>query len=236
MRQIILDTETTGLHPDQGHRIIEIGCVEIVNRRLSGQHFHRYVNPGRSSDPDALKVHGLGDEFLRDQPPFEAIVDELLAFVSGAEVIIHNAPFDVGFLDMELERVSRGPFARHVEGIIDSLAMAKAQFPGKRNSLDALCARFAIDNSHRTLHGALLDAELLADVYLTMTRGQDSLVIDLNSAAPAPSTGVDPSSLPTVKDIRVVAATAEECEEHARVLRDVARAAGGRAVWPEPMA
>jgi DNA polymerase III subunit epsilon len=180
-RQVILDTETTGLHPDEGHRIIEIGCVEIVNRRITGNRFHCYLNPERASDADALKVHGLDDDFLSDQPLFEAVAQQLLDFVREAQIIIHNAPFDVGFLDAELRRVGLPPFPQHVEEVIDSLALAKSQFPGKRNSLDALCQRFAIDNSHRTLHGALLDAELLADVYLALTRGQDSLVIDLRS-------------------------------------------------------
>jgi DNA polymerase-3 subunit epsilon len=237
MRQIILDTETTGLHPEEGHRIIEIGCVEIVSRRLTGNHFHRYVNPERASDADALKVHGLGEEFLREQPVFAAIADELLEFVRGAEIIIHNAPFDVGFLDMELERLQRGPFSAHVAGIVDSLALAKSQFPGKRNSLDALCARFAIDNTHRTLHGALLDAELLADVYLAMTRGQDSLVIDLGASLPAVGGAVvgEPPVVPTV-DLPVVRASVAECAAHEAALADIGQASGGKVVWPHAVA
>jgi DNA polymerase III subunit epsilon len=178
MRQIVLDTETTGLSAEAGDRIIEIGCVELVARKLTGHNKHWYLNPERDSHEDALKVHGISNEFLRDKPKFAAVVDELLEYLGGAEVIIHNAPFDIGFLNKELELLGRPPVTRHVASVIDSLAMAKEQFPGKRNSLDALCDRLEVDNSGRTLHGALLDAELLADVYINMTRGQDALLID----------------------------------------------------------
>jgi DNA polymerase-3 subunit epsilon len=237
IRQVILDTETTGLHPDEGHRIIEIGCVEIINRRLTGNRFHCYLNPERASDADALKVHGLDDDFLRDQPLFAAVVQQLLDFVHDAQIIIHNAPFDVGFLDAELKRIGLPAFCEHVHEVIDSLAMAKSQFPGKRNSLDALCQRFAIDNSHRTLHGALLDAELLADVYLALTRGQDSLVIDLAAASPLAG-GAAASACSTLAEamhsLPVVLATPEELAEHARTLAAIAQDSGGKLVWPEP--
>ncbi len=171
MRQIILDTETTGLNAKSGDRIIEVGCVEMVNRRLTGNNFHYYLNPERDSDPGALAVHGLTTEFLSDKPKFAEIVNELCEFVRDAEIIIHNAPFDIGFLDAELERSGRPKFADHVHSVTDTLVRAKELFPGKRNSLDALCERYGVSNAHRTLHGALLDSELLAEVYLAMTRG-----------------------------------------------------------------
>ena len=178
MRQIVLDTETTGLSAEGGDRIIEIGCVELVARKLTGNNKHWYLNPERDSHEDALKVHGISNEFLRDKPKFAAVVDELMEYVAGAEIIIHNAAFDVGFLNKELELLGRPPFTGHVGKVTDTLAMAKEMYPGKRNSLDALCDRLGVDNSGRTLHGALLDAELLADVYINLTRGQDALLID----------------------------------------------------------
>ncbi|MDD4885648.1 MAG: DNA polymerase III subunit epsilon [Thiomonas sp.] len=180
-RQIVLDTETTGLNPGSGDRIIEIAGVELFNRRLTGRHFHTYLNPGRASHPDALKVHGLTEEFLADKPRFEQIAADMLGFVRDAEIIIHNAPFDCAFLDAELDRLNLAAFKQLVPMVTDTLVMAKMQFPGKFNNLDALCKRFGIDNAHRTLHGALLDAELLAEVYLSLTRGQESLVIDLEA-------------------------------------------------------
>ncbi len=179
MRQIVLDTETTGLNPKSGDRIIEIGCVEMVNRRLTGNNFHYYINPERDSDPGALAVHGLTTDFLSDKPKFIEIIDELCEFVRDAEIIIHNAPFDLGFLDAEFDRLGRPRFESHVLKVIDTLVQAKELYPGKRNSLDALCERYGVSNAHRTLHGALLDSELLAEVYLAMTRGQDSLTMDL---------------------------------------------------------
>jgi len=181
MRQVVLDTETTGLEAKEGHRIIEIGCIEIVGRRVTEHRFHQYVNPERDSDEGALAVHGLTRHFLEDKPRFAEVVDDLLAFVKDAEVIIHNAAFDVEFLDAELGRLGRGRFADHCGKITDSLLLAREQNPGKRNSLDALCERHGVSNTHRTLHGALLDAGLLAEVFLAMTRGQDSLVIDVLS-------------------------------------------------------
>src|SRR5919199_3726044 len=179
MRQIVLDTETTGLNPRSGDRIIEVGCVELVNRRLTGNNFHTYINPERDSEEGALAVHGLTTEFLSDKPKFAEIADELRDYLRGAEVIIHNAPFDIAFLDAEFERLNVPCFNDHVARVTDTLVLAKEMHPGKRNSLDALCDRYGISNAHRALHGALLDAELLAEVYLAMTRGQNSLTIDL---------------------------------------------------------
>ena len=225
-RQVILDTETTGLNPASGDRIIEVAGVELLKRRLSGRHFQRYVNPQRASHPDALRVHGLTEEFLSDKPLFEQIVDDLLEFVRDAEVVIHNAAFDVAFLDAELERLGRPPFAEHCAVITDSLAIAREQFPGKFNSLDALCKRFGVDNTRRTLHGALLDAELLAEVYVWLTRGQDSLVMELDDAERAiAGSALDLSGL----KLRVQRASDDELREHEAILRTLDK--GGKAVW-----
>jgi DNA polymerase III subunit epsilon len=185
MRQIILDTETTGLEPADGHRVIEIGCVELVDRRLSGRHFHQYLNPERDIEDGALEVHGISDEFLADKPVFADVVDEFLAFIDGAELIIHNAPFDLGFLDGELALLGRADRMRDHVGVIDTLELARELHPGQRNSLDALCKRYEIDDSRRTLHGALLDAEILADVYLAMTGGQSDLGLSFDAPAAA---------------------------------------------------
>lgn len=233
MRQVFLDTETTGLAAAQGDRIIEIGLIEMVNRRLTGRMLHHYLNPGRSSHPDALKVHGLTDEFLADKPPFERIVDELLAFVEGAEVIIHNADFDLGFLDAEFTRLGRPPFARHVPRITDSLLLAREIFPGKGNSLDALCRRLEVDNSGRDLHGALLDAGLLAEVYIRMTRGQGALVIESAEAggpvAATPLTDLAAFALPVVEP------AADELSAHEAVLAQIDKASNGKTLWrPAP--
>ena len=228
MRQIVLDTETTGLDPARGHRIVEIGCVELVNRRLSGNNFHRYVNPGRDSDEAALEVHGLTGEFLADKPAFEDIAAELIDYVAGAEIIIHNAPFDVAFLDAELARVGVPPFRRHAGAITDSLVMAKERHPGRRNNLDALCERYGVSNAHRKLHGALLDGELLAEVYLAMTRGQDALGMDLEGAL-ADASGVPEAEGPL--GTFVLRASADECAAHARVQAGIAREAKGAPVW-----
>lgn len=184
MRQIFLDTETTGLYPAQGHRIIEIAAVEMINRRPTNNHFHVYLNPQREIDAAAQEVHGISLEFLQDKPLFSAIAQEMIEFVSGAELIIHNAPFDVGFLNSELGHIGLQPIETFCDKITDTLKMAKDSRPGQRNNLDALCRHFGIDNSRRTLHGALLDAELLADVYMAMTRGQDSLMMDLGQSQP----------------------------------------------------
>ncbi|TFH69188.1 DNA polymerase III subunit epsilon [Gammaproteobacteria bacterium LSUCC0057] len=178
MRQIVLDTETTGLETSQDHRIIEIGCVEVVNRKLTGRHYHQYINPQRAVDAGAFEVHGIGDEFLADKPLFSQIVDEFMAFVEGAELVIHNAPFDVGFINHELSKLNPAPSAiDSLCKITDTLVMARQKHPGQRNSLDALCKRYFVDNSQRDLHGALLDAEILADVYLAMTGGQVALMM-----------------------------------------------------------
>jgi DNA polymerase III subunit epsilon len=231
-RQIVLDTETTGLSPENGDRIIEIGCVELLNRKLSGNNLHFYVNPERDSDEGALRVHGISNEFLRDKPKFAAIATELLDYLRGAELIIHNAPFDIGFLNKELERLRLGRMADQVSGVIDSLAMAKELFPGKRNSLDALCGRLEVDNSGRTLHGALLDAELLADVYINMTRGQNAFGLDESPPTPDTQqtdvlTEIDLSGF----ELPVVQANAVEREAHDRSLLDLDKATKGRTLW-----
>ena len=229
MRQIFLDTETTGLSPDSGDRIVEIGCVEMLNRRLSGRNLHFYLNPQRSSHEEALKVHGLTDEFLADKPLFANVVDEFIEFVEGAEIIIHNANFDVGFLNEELRRVGRPKFPGHVAQITDSLLMAREMFPGKANSLDALCRRLEVDNSNRALHGALLDAGLLAEVYIRLTRGQNSLVIDGTdqSAGEALLEAIDFSQLV----LRVISADEPEAAAHETLLREIDKASGGKTVW-----
>ncbi|MDR5772138.1 MULTISPECIES: DNA polymerase III subunit epsilon [unclassified Caballeronia] len=231
MRQLILDTETTGLNARTGDRIIEIGCVELVNRRLTGNNLHLYVNPERDSDPGALAVHGLTTEFLRDKPKFTEIAAQLRDFISGAELIIHNAPFDVGFLDMEFALLGLPKVSTMCAGVIDSLAQAKQMFPGKRNSLDALCDRFGISNAHRTLHGALLDSELLAEVYLAMTRGQESLVIDMLGDQPSQGTTGTPLIALDDLDLTVIAASADELAAHEAVLSDLDRAIKGTSVW-----
>ncbi len=178
MKRIFLDTETTGLDPRQGHRVIEVGCIEMVDRRQTGEKLHFYLNPQRAVDPGALQVHGLSDEFLADKPTFAEKIHELLPFIKDAEIIAHNASFDVGFLDAEFARLKLGKFSDHVGKVTDTLQMARELFPGQRNSLDALCNRLGVNNAHRTLHGALLDSEILSEVFLAMTRGQDSLMMD----------------------------------------------------------
>jgi len=230
MRQIVLDTETTGLNPRTGDRVIEIGCVEMVNRRLTGSNLHFYINPERDSEEGALAVHGLTTEFLSDKPKFAQISAELLDYVAGAEIIIHNAPFDVGFLDVEFGRVGLPPFPKHVAGVIDTLVQAKSLYPGKRNSLDALCDRYGISNAHRVLHGALLDAELLAEVYLAMTRGQNSLTIDLHVEDHADH-GDDSLLRVALADVIVVRAGADELEAHELVLNSLDKEVRGTCVW-----
>lgn len=226
MRQIILDTETTGLNARSGDRIIEIGCVEMVNRRLTGNNFHYYINPERDSDPGALAVHGLTTDFLSDKPKFAEIADALCEFVRDTEIIIHNAPFDLGFLDAELERLGRPKFSTLVSNVTDTLVRAKEIFPGKRNSLDALCERYGVSNAHRTLHGALLDSELLAEVYLAMTRGQDSLTMDLQvDAAGGAGAGA------AMAEILVLGPTDEELAEHDALLQGLDKDAKGACVW-----
>ena len=234
MRQVFLDTETTGLDAASGDRIVEIGCVEMVDRRHSGRRLHHYVNPQRSSHPDAVRVHGITDDFLADKPLFAAVADELLAFVEGAEVVIHNAAFDLAFLDAELERLGRPPFDRHADRVTDSLLLARELYPGKSNSLDALCRRLEVDNSQRELHGALLDAGLLAEVYLRMTRGQKSLVIDEgdDGAGPRADFAVDLRTF----DLPVLRASAAEEAAHEAVLAEIDKASKGRTVWRPPPA
>jgi DNA polymerase-3 subunit epsilon len=229
MRQIVLDTETTGLSAEAGDRIIEIGCVELVSRKLTGNNRHFYLNPERDSHEDALKVHGISNEFLRDKPKFAAIADDLMAYVADAEIIIHNAAFDVAFLDKELELMGRPAFTSVAGRVIDTLAMAKEMYPGKRNSLDALCDRLGVDNSSRTLHGALLDAELLADVYINLTRGQEALLMDMDG-------GDAVGGIVTRVDLRqftlpVLLASDEEAAAHEEVLKQLDKASGGKTLW-----
>ena len=233
-RQIFLDTETTGLNAEGGDRIIEIGCIEMVGRRLTGDNRHYYLNPQRSSHPDALKVHGLTDEFLADKPLFGQVVDELVAYLAGAELVIHNAAFDIGFLDKELERCGKPGIAGQVAQITDSLLMAREMYPGKSNSLDALCKRLEVDNSNRTLHGALLDAGLLAEVYICMTRGQGSLVIDEGGDG-------DAGGAVEVIDLRsfelpLLLPTEAEMAAHRTVLADIQKASRGKLLWHADLA
>ncbi len=228
-RQIVLDTETTGLSAENGDRIIEIGCVELVSRRLTGNNLHFYLNPDRDSHEDALRVHGLTTEFLSDKPRFSEVADDILTYLEGAEIIIHNAAFDVGFLNKELERVGKPAFRGYVESVTDTLVMAKQLYPGKRNSLDALCDRLGVDNSGRTLHGALLDAELLADVYIALTRGQEALLIDLGD--------VDGKGIESERqdysgfDLPILCANAMELGAHDEVLTQIDKSSGGKTVW-----
>jgi DNA polymerase III subunit epsilon len=221
MRQIFLDTETTGLYPAQGHRIIEIAAVEMINRRPTNNHFHVYLNPEREIDPAAQEVHGITLEFLQDKPSFEAVVQDLIAFVSDAEVIIHNAPFDVGFLNSELGRIGLQPIETMCGKITDTLKMAKDSRPGQRNNLNALCSHFGIDNSKRTLHGALLDAELLAEVYMAMTRGQDSLMMDL---VQNPQTTVNEFVAKNERALKIIKASETELEAHIEYVKNLAKA------------
>jgi DNA polymerase-3 subunit epsilon len=231
VRQIVLDTETTGLEPEQGHRIIEIGCVELVNRRLSGRHFHQYVRPDRKSDPAAFAVHGISDEDLQDKPLFCDVADEFLSFIDGAELIIHNAPFDVGFLNHELARLAgmQSRIESHCK-VLDTLTLARELHPGQRNSLDALCKRYAVDNAARDLHGALLDAEILAEVYLAMTGGQATL--DL-SAAPASAARSQLESGASIKrgSLRIIRASDDERDAHRARLRAIDEASAGACIW-----
>jgi DNA polymerase-3 subunit epsilon len=237
VRQIVLDTETTGLEVSQGHRIIEIGCVELVNRRLTGNHYHQYINPQREIDQGAIEVHGITNEFLDDKPVFARIAADFIEFISGAELIIHNAPFDLGFLDAEIQRLPRQYGAiKDLCAVIDTLVMARTKHPGQRNNLDALCQRYQVDNSQRDLHGALLDAEILADVYLAMTGGQTAFQLSdatANSGDGGPGSqqirrlGAARPALP------VILATAAERAAHEAQLDAIAASSGGRVVWRE---
>ena len=230
MRQVILDTETTGLNPATGDRIIEIGCVEVIDRRLTDRTFHYYINPERDVDAGAYAVHGLSREFLSDKPLFATIVEELIEFVDGAEIVIHNAAFDLGFLDNEFALLKRPPFRGLASKITDTLLDARQMFPGKRNSLDALCDRFSISNEHRTLHGALLDAQLLAEVYIAMTRGQEDLSIDLIDYTVKDDEEKSSSkALPTT--LKLVAANPEEIVQHEKILAEIAKSSKKDPVW-----
>lgn len=232
-RLIVLDTETTGLSAEGGDRVIELGCVELLNRKLTGNNLHLYFNPERESHPDALRVHGLTTEFLSDKPKFADKSQEILEYLQGAELIIHNAPFDVGFLNKEFELLGLKPLSHYVAGVTDTLVMAKDLYPGKRNSLDALCSRLEVDNSGRTLHGALLDAELLADVYINMTRGQNALVMtveDDDRADNASGEGFQGIDLRSFR-LPVVQANAQELAAHEAVLQELDKASGGKTIW-----
>lgn len=232
MRQIILDTETTGLEPEQGHRIIEIGCVELVNRRKTGRSFHRYLRPDREIDRGAQQVHGLTNELLARQPRFGDIAEELLEFIADAELIIHNAAFDLAFLDAELKRLP-GPLRqmRSLCKVVDTLPLARQMHPGQRNSLDALCKRYGVDNSHRELHGALLDAQILADVYLAMTGGQTALVLG-EVAEVHVSVSSEPTAVARPRGVlRIIHASDDELAEHERALDAIDKASGGKTVW-----
>jgi len=230
MRWIILDTETTGLDVAQGNRIIEIGAVEVVNRSLTGRDFHIYLKPDRESEPGALEVHGLTTEFLSDKPRFEDVVEDFLDFIEGAELVIHNAAFDVKFLNAELQRIDRGVITDFCGVITDSLAHAKTLHPGKRNSLDALCDRYGISNAHRTLHGALLDSQLLAEVWLAMTRGQDSLLIDQFDRPQGQSLSQENNRV-TTHSLPVIVPSSEELSEHNRYLDSLDKAVKGTCLW-----
>jgi DNA polymerase-3 subunit epsilon len=231
MRQVVLDTETTGLEPEQGHRVIEIGCVEIFKRRKTGRTFHRYLRPDREVDRGALQVHGITNEFLQQQPRFETVAEELLEFISGAELIIHNAAFDIAFLDAELKRLP-GP-RRNIKslcGVLDTLPLARQMHPGQRNSLDALCKRYGVDNSHREWHGALLDAQILLDVYLQMTGGQTTLIL---AEAQTKTDAAVELALPVRPrgELHIVAASEEELAAHERSLAAIDKASGNKTLW-----
>ena len=231
MRQIFLDTETTGLDALAGDRIVELGCLEMVGRRLTGRHLHLYFNPERPVHPEAVRVHGLTDEFLSDKPRFADEAPKVLEFLSGAEVIIHNAPFDTGFLNEELKRLGQSSIQSLVSRVTDSLAMAREMFPGKSNSLDALCRRLEVDNSHRAFHGALLDAGLLAEVYVRMTRGQDSLVIEAGANNPQGQRNDAPRLDLSRFQLPVVLPAEAEMQAHEQWLKDLDKASGGKTVW-----
>ncbi|MFT5396512.1 MAG: DNA polymerase-3 subunit epsilon [Gammaproteobacteria bacterium] len=232
MRQIVLDTETTGLEPKQGHRIIEIGCVEIVNRRKTDRHFHQYLNPDREIDDGAFNVHGIGNEFLADKPRFADIAQEFIDFIRDSELIIHNAPFDVGFLNAELKKLGRkwGKTEDYCS-VVDTLMMAREKHPGQKNNLDALCKRYEIDNTERDLHGALLDARILLDVYLIMTGGQETLSFDSSQEQQAAEQTKARIVDVNRKPLRVIEATAEELVEHEKYLERIKEESGGKCVW-----
>lgn len=233
MRQIVLDTETTGLEPQQGHKIIEIGCVELVNRRLTGRHYHQYINPEREVEQGAIEVHGITNEFLTDKPVFSAICEDFWEFIRGAQLVIHNAPFDVGFINHEFAQVGRAPLEGEC-GVLDTLALARQKHPGQKNNLDALCKRYGIDNSHRDLHGALLDAEILADVYLLMTGGQTALALSADSEDAGRELGEGDTFGRISSDrppLTIIRATPEELELHEQKLAAIDKASSGQCLW-----
>jgi DNA polymerase-3 subunit epsilon len=235
MRQIVLDTETTGIDPSQGHRIIEIGCVELVDRKLTGRHYHQYINPEREVEAGAIEVHGITNDMLKDKPVFAQIADDFLDFVRGAELVIHNAPFDIGFLDAEFKYLARNdPEMSSICGVVDTLVMARQKHPGQRNSLDALCSRYYVDNSQRDLHGALLDAEILADVYLLMTGGQTALSLagdDGSQQSEGGLAGEHRRISRVSRRLRVLMATNDELELHQKQLDELNKKSGGNCVW-----
>ncbi len=231
MRQIVLDTETTGIEISEGNRLIEIGCVEMVNREFTDNNLHIYFNPGRDSEEGALRVHGLTTEFLSQFNRFEDEVDRIVEYLTGAELIIHNAKFDIGFLNHELSLAKRPPLESFIGGVIDTLELAKQMFPGKKNNLDALCARFEISNQHRVLHGALLDSELLADVYIAMTRGQFGLGLDIEEEVVSTQVEVKKLDASVIAALPVIRATAEELEAHDKYVQVLEKASGGTTFW-----
>lgn len=235
MRQIVLDTETTGIDPKQGHRIIEIGCVELVDRKLTGNHYHQYIHPNREVEQEAIDVHGITNKFLADKPPFEQIANDFLDFVRGAELVIHNAPFDVGFIDHEFGLLKAGLGSiKDYCGVVDTLALAREKHPGQKNNLNALCKRYFVDNSARELHGALLDSEILADVYLLMTGGQTSLGLGQKDSKSNSSGGSTISRLPTGRPATpVILASQDELSAHEDALNAVAKRCDGRVIWRE---
>jgi DNA polymerase III subunit epsilon len=237
MRQIILDTETTGLDPAQGHRIIEIGCVELMNRKHTGRHLHIYLNPEREVEAGAIEIHGITNEFLADKPLFSSIAETFLDFVKGAELIIHNAPFDIGFLNHELRLLNRGhlPMLDYCS-VLDTLAMARKKHPGQKNNLDALCKRYQVDNSQRELHGALKDAEILADVYLMMTGGQSSLSLGYEGGTEVAATQQVQKLSADRPPLRVIQASEEELAAHQKRLMQIQKASGDKCVWLKPEA
>lgn len=234
MRQIILDTETTGLEPKQGHRIIEIGCVELINRRNTGQHYHQYINPEREIDEGAFNVHGISTEFLSDKPLFKDVAQEFINFIRDSELIIHNAPFDVGFIDHELKKLGRKwGKTEHYCSVTDTLIMAREKHPGQKNNLDALCKRYEIDNSKRDLHGALLDAQILLDVYLAMTGGQETLGFDTNEEQEAAEQNAVRLTDSNRKPLRIIQPTEEELAAHEKYLELLREKSDGKCVWDE---
>lgn len=236
MRQIVLDTETTGLDPSQGHKIIEIGCVELVDRKLTGRHYHQYIQPNRDIDEGAMEVHGISNEFLADKPTFNLIYEDFLEFIGSSELVIHNAPFDIGFLDTELRALSpKIPLIAERCSILDSLLLARHKHPGQKNNLDALCKRYMVDNSARDLHGALLDAEILADVYLLMTGGQTRLALGAGSGSGDGQSSEFEEAIIRVESEgrtpKIIRATDEELEKHKLKLDVVNKASDGECVW-----